>query len=174
MPLFEEFVKELEKVNTQDVDYIILYVEDGVNKEKSVIALKTGSIRQQLFEQGVRVYKYLGLGTFNVKFDIENIDDKYNLISHFPLNYPENDTQNFENRISQVYLAKKGDVPFFTDIVTLAVEDSVHQYIDHIICENKNYKIIYKNSAPIVKMMLEVNEKMKKYQKMSLDFMNNQ
>ena len=61
LPFFEDVVELLERIDSKKVNYIILYLKNGLGSDREdVVALRTGRIKKRLKEQGIRIYEYAG------------------------------------------------------------------------------------------------------------------
>lgn len=61
LPIFQDIVDILEKIDTKKVDFIILCMGDTLyNSPVKVIALRTGNIEKQLKRRGIFIYEYAG------------------------------------------------------------------------------------------------------------------
>lgn len=68
LPICEEVVLELEKIDKRLVNYVILYSSNILEDAEDVIALQTGNIREQLRDQKITVYEYVGEELSNNNF----------------------------------------------------------------------------------------------------------
>lgn len=69
MPMFNDIVKILERIDSKEVDYIILLLcETQINENTDVIAFKTGDIHKQLIKQKKSIYEYAGKDFFKQAF----------------------------------------------------------------------------------------------------------
>lgn len=60
-PFFEDVVELLESIDSKKVNYIFLYLKNGLGSDGvDVVALRTGNIKKRLKEQGIRIYEYAG------------------------------------------------------------------------------------------------------------------
>lgn len=95
MPMFREVVDELETVDSNSVDYIILYIKNTVDKQlKNVIAVKTGNVAKSLRKQAIQIYEYCGMDAdlqfVNIKCEKVN-DDGYHF--NYSIKHSANATQ---------------------------------------------------------------------------------
>lgn len=95
MPMFREVVDELETVDSNSVDYIILYIKDTVDTQlKNVIAVKTGNVAKSLHKQAIQIYEYCGMDAdlqfVNIKYEKVN-DDGYHF--NYSIKHSANATQ---------------------------------------------------------------------------------
>lgn len=79
MPMFNDVVEMLERIDSKKVDYIILLLcETQINESTDVIAFKTGDIYKQLIKQKKSIYEYAGKDFFNQSFsgNLDNLESK--------------------------------------------------------------------------------------------------
>ena len=79
MPMFNDVVEMLERIDSKEVDYIILLLcETQINENTDVIAFKTGDIYKQLINQKKYIYEYAGKDFFKQAFSgsSENLESK--------------------------------------------------------------------------------------------------
>lgn len=79
MPMFNDVVEMLERIDSKKVDYIILLLcETQINENTDVIAFKTGDIYKQLIKQKKSIYEYAGKDLFKQAFSgsSENLESK--------------------------------------------------------------------------------------------------
>ena len=79
MPMFNDVVEMLERIDSKKVDYIILLLcETQINENTDVIAFKTGDIYKQLIKQKKSIYEYAGKDFFNQSFsgNLDNLESK--------------------------------------------------------------------------------------------------
>lgn len=69
IPLFEEFVAELEKLYNCGVEYVILSFSNLLKNKAKVIPLETKNIREQLKKYNILIYYYVGQDMFLNEFN---------------------------------------------------------------------------------------------------------
>ena len=61
IPIFDDLICLIEKIDKKKVDYVVLCFRDAVSgKQNEVIALQTENIRKQLKKRHIKIYQYVG------------------------------------------------------------------------------------------------------------------
>lgn len=76
LPIFEDFVKVLEELTVNKIDYIILNVFNAGQVKSKTIVLRTGSIRKDLDTQKIRIYRYAGEDMLISPFNMQGAESR--------------------------------------------------------------------------------------------------
>ena len=160
MPIFKEFVAELQKIDKKLINYIILYNESPIipllPQKPTVIAIRTGNVEKHLKAQNITIYEYAGEDRFQTKRpklsagDVippsKTGDDTYKVP---PLQCHEdwcNIDEIFKAFRIAFYARKKG-IPF---AATRAIQWALYVFgddVEKIYLENDRPKIVFKGSS---------------------------
>lgn len=180
LPVCDDIVTELEKVDKRSVDYIILYSSEdplltGKDRKEEVVAIRTGNIRKHLAAQKIPVYKYiegyLSKGAFTPKIDANRTTDGNFQITRSYMSDDDRKKEIFNSMVIGAYKvsqAQKNGKPYVTTIETQSFWEAIQKSIEGFEKQDEFISIVFKNGTSTEEILKNYSRAMTKYKVGSL------
>lgn len=138
IPIFKDVISIINSTaNLFKINYIIFYNRNINKSNQSVVAFKTDSIENNLHEQGILIYEYIGENYCKVKVDSIETDGETPKVKYQLKKYPE---KFIKNELFSMYRKAKSlkdkHIPF---VASRSVQHLL--FIDPDSCSDKNERL---------------------------------